>query len=515
MVAALALDGPGRVVRIAATIVLPAGAAIALLAVVTDSSHAIDDELQLIAPEQARAGDPLPIRALLFRGLRRPEGPELARGDVDITLRAVNGDVLARSRLSASHARSFDGALAPPAGFHGNARLEARARTDDEAVYAERWVRIADAAPELSWHARALAPLQAFAAGPVRAESGQVAPDALDVRVGQGACMPEHACELFVHVGEPAASVHLLATHSATPDAQSMKPSQVTSGVVQLRAVTHGPEAQVTLRVVRDGLQVATRALRLPVALGVEPLLAPPERVLQAPARPALGLAGDADETGCIVDAFLGQRWLHSAALRTCRGDEPLPFALAPGVWRLQLRRDPFASESASAFTLYVRAAGQDAATALAEIGAAASQRDPDDALARAVRADPGAFADRFAATAGYMLALLDAGVVALPAAASSYPRAVARALAERERVRGLSLLVLTACALLLGLLVLARGLRAAAEAGRVMEAAGEEPGRLDRQRARMALRVVATVTSLLLAFVAIAVYMIVRGRAP
>ena len=105
--------------------------------------------------------------------------------------------------------------------------------------------------------------------------------------------------------------------------------------------------------------------------------------------------------------------------------------------------------------------------------------------------------------------------MIALPAAVSSYPRAVARAQLARGRVRALSLLVLAACALSLGLLVLARGLRAAAEAGRVMEAAGEEPRRLDRQRARMALRVLATVTSLLLAFVAIAVYMIVRGRGP
>ena len=330
----------------------------------------IDGELQLIAPDHARAGEALPIRAQLFRGLRRPEGAELAHGKVEIVLRAASGGVLARARLADSYAHSLDGALAPPVGFHGTARLEARARIGGEATYAERWVKIADAAPALPWHARDLAPLQTLAAGPVHAENGQVAPDALDLRVGQGACMPEYACELFVHVGEPAAALRLVATPSATPDARSAEPSAVTSGVVRLHVVTHGPEAQSTLRAERDGAEVATRALRLPVALGVAPLAAVAPRVMDAPARPALGL--NAEERGCIADAFREQRWLHTAVLRECRGREALPFALAPGVWRIQLRRDPFASESASVFTLYVRAAGEDAASALAHIAEAA-----------------------------------------------------------------------------------------------------------------------------------------------
>jgi hypothetical protein len=47
------------------------------------------------------------------------------------------------------------------------------------------------------------------------------------------------------------------------------------------------------------------------------------------------------------------------------------------------------------------------------------------------------------------------------------------------------------------------------------MRAAGEAPERLGRQRARMVLRTLAVVTSLLLAFAAIALYMVVRSRAP
>jgi hypothetical protein len=47
------------------------------------------------------------------------------------------------------------------------------------------------------------------------------------------------------------------------------------------------------------------------------------------------------------------------------------------------------------------------------------------------------------------------------------------------------------------------------------MAQAGEEPHRLDRQRLRMMLRVLATVCSLLLAFAAIAAYVIARGGSP
>jgi hypothetical protein len=505
-----AFERLGRLARVAATIVLPAGAAIAVLAVATDSSRQIDIELHLIAPDQARPGEALPIRALLFRGLRRPEGAELARGDVEIALRARDRRVIARTRLSPSFAQSLEGALRLPASFRGSARIEARAQSNGETAYAERWLWIDPGAPGLAWHARDLAPLQSFAAAPVRVEAGQIAPAALDARVAQGACVPEQTCELLVHVGEPAAALRALASASAVPDAHSAQPSPATSGVVRVRVTTHGPEAQMTLRAERAGDLVATRALRLPVALGMAALRAPP-RVLDAPARPRIGLASD--ERGCIADAFLEQRWLHSAALRACR-DESLPFELAPGLWRLQLRRDPFASESASAFAVYVRGAGEDGASVLRRIAAAALQRDPHDALAQAVAKDPSAFGAELEPTAAYLLAVLDAGVIALPPPVSSYPRAVARALLERERLRALSVLVLAACAVALGLLVLQRGLRAAAEASRVMEAAGEEPRRLERQRARMALHVLATVTSLLLAFVAIAVYMIVRGRA-
>jgi hypothetical protein len=161
---------------------------------------------------------------------------------------------------------------------------------------------------------------------------------------------------------------------------------------------------------------------------------------------------------------------------------------------------------------MYVRAAGEADAAVLAQLARAALEREPDDVLARAVSEQPEAFVSALGETARYLLAVLDAGVLALPAPSSGLPRALARLSASRAHVRKLALLALALCALTLGLLVAQRGLTAATEASRLMADAGEDPRQLGRQRLRMTLRVLATVSSLLLAFAAIAAYVIARA---
>jgi hypothetical protein len=524
----------GRLAELAAIVVVPIAAGSALLAIATESSQQVDSDLQLVAPDHVVPGETVPIRAQLYTQLHRPEGAQLVHAAVELTLRSASGGVLVRASLAPSYGRSLDAVLALPVPTPPTraARVVARARVGHTVQIAERELQIGDARPVAAWHARSLPPLQRFAMAKLRIEApprsagavppeapprstGAVAPiegsDALYVRVGQGTCVPEEACELFVYVGAPVASIRLLGTASAAPDARSAQPVPATSDVVALHVTTHGPEAETTVVAERDGGRVVSRALRLPVALGASVVRAP-ARVLPAPALPSVGLSGQ--ERGCVVDAFREQRWLRTGSLRECNATERLPFAaLEPGLWRLQLRRDPFAVESAAVFTLYVRAADESSATALARMAAAALEREPDDPLANAVQRAPDAFVAGFDPTAGYLLALLDAGVLELPAPVSSYPRAVAHMRAERSKLRAVGLCVLALCALSVGLLVAERGLRAAAVASRVMREAGEAPEQLDRQRARMALRVLATVTSLLLAFAAIALYMIVRSR--
>ena len=111
--------------------------------------------------------------------------------------------------------------------------------------------------------------------------------------------------------------------------------------------------------------------------------------------------------------------------------------------------------------------------------------------------------------------AALDGDLFALPQPISGYPRAIALQRATNARVRRYALFALALCALSIGLIVAQRGLKAAGEAGRLMAQAGEAERLVERQRQRMTLRVLATVSSLLLAFAAIAAYVIARGAAP
>lgn len=498
-----------------ARILLPAAVAIAVLALLLGDARQIDSELHLLAPDRHARGQSVPLRAHLYARLRRPEGPELAAAPLAVELRAGTR-VLARTELRAGYANTLDGALALPEAFTGRAVLVAEAEQGGADVRSERVLDVVPAAEltaPLDPRARALPALQRFAPGPVQAHAGAAAvPSALSLQIEGGVCVPERPCTVLVHVGEPAAAVRVLETPSVTPDARSRAPSEATSGVVALRVVTHGPEAALRIAVERDGARVATRAFRLAVALGASALRELP-RVLNAPAAPSLGL--HEEEPGCIVDAFHALRWARTGSLAECRGREPLPFApLTPGLWRLQLRRDPFASGSAAVASVYVRAPGEADPQVLARLARAALARDPGDALARALSADQSTDSRSFEADARYLLALLDRGVVALPEPVSGYPRALARLQAARGRVRTLALAVIASCAAILGLLVLQRGLSAASEASRVMTQAGEERAGVDKQRLRMRLRVLAAVASLLLLFAAIAAYVVVRAAA-
>jgi hypothetical protein len=492
-------------------ILVPAGSALALVAVLTGRDLEVESDLHLVAPAQIVSGETMPVRAQLYAHLRRPEGAELVAAETAVELR-VGKRVVARGRLRPSHARSLDGMLALPAGLHGRAVLAAEARLDGELVRSERLVEVAARpAGAVEPRPRPLRALQRFAPGPLQRRSPDAEPpSSLTLQIEGGACVPERRCSALVHVGEPAASVRVLASASVAPDARSAAPSRSSSGVVVLRFVTHGPEAELRIAAEREGVQVAARSFRLPVALGADALRELP-RVLPEPAAPRAGL--QQEEPGCIVDAFLAGRWLRTGTLRDCRGGEALPFGGLPaGLWRLQLRRDPFASDGAAVATLYVRARAETDAGVLERLARAALERDPEDALARAAIEQPQAHVADFASSAHYLIALLDAGVVALPEPTSGHPRALARLAAARSRARKLALFALALCAITLGLHVAQRGLAAADEANRLMAAAGEDAGRLDRQRLRMTLRVLATVSSLLLAFAAIAAYVIVRG---
>lgn len=501
-----------RVIAIGA----PAAAALTLSLLVLSSQRELDAELQLEADEHATAGVPLPVRARLYAGLSRIEGPSLQAAPCRVELLAEDRSVLATSWLRPGLGPSLEGAIAIPASLRGRARLRASAALGEQRVSAELELRVGgDRAAPIMPLPRRLPALQRLALGPLRA-AGAAAPRALRPRIRGGACVPEQPCELLVHVGEPAAALQLRATPSATPDAASLQPSRLTSGVVALQVVVHGPEAVTELVATRQGAEVASRSLRLAVVLGSARALAS-SSLWRAGERARVALAG-AGSSSCIVDAYGSDgRLQHSATLRDCAQPSELPFALGPGVSRLQLRSDPFGSDSAAVVTLYARPEGQSPADELATLAVSSLAIDGGDELARVLRADPSAasleHAPPSALTASYLLAIHDEGLYATPSAVSSLPLAELELASRREGHRKLGLLVLALCALALAALVAERGLRSSAEARAVLAAAGSDAAAQRRQRARSVLELVSTVASLLLLFALVAVYVIVRAK--
>jgi hypothetical protein len=519
-------------------LLVPAAAALALVSVITDDAP-LDHDLLLIAPARAEAGATIALRALLYAGLNKPEGPALVHGKTVAELRAPSGEVLSHTILSMGFGPSLEGELAVPKSARGKLMLIARTQAGDERVEVERALTIGAAEPAVLGP-RALGPLQQLAHGPIHVRDGELAPSSMLVRVAGDACVPELPCELLVHVGEPAAIITALSTPSVTVEgpphgARGAPPlsTSATSAIVALRVHTHGPEGHLELRASRPsaGLPLlaasapvaATRAVRLPVALGAAAMQL--ERVvLAASDQPRARLLGDS--TRGIADVFAGDRWSSS---RTLSANQLAPLAskpLAPGLYRAQLRRDPFESDSAAVRSFYVRGereSDRDVLLALAKrVVARHSARPPEerDALAaRLVRHDDDTLAIMAAAdfegASRYLLAALDEGIYRLPGPASSFPIARKRALEHRQDVRRLALVILALAAVSLVLMLVQRGLAASEQAATVLRASGIAQAGVRRERLRMTLRVLGSAFAVLLVFCAIALYLIVRGRAP
>jgi hypothetical protein len=520
-------------------LLVPASAALALLVVVTERDRDPDHDLHLIAPESARPGEAIPLRAHLYGDLHRPEGARLLAQPVDVELLARDRR-LAQTRLRPGFADTLEGALQLPAGAVGDLTLRAsarpRARTTSRV---ERTLRVSRKPSTMPRRERAhVQPLQRLAAGAISVTSSTLAaPSPFELQIAGGQCVPYHPCTLFVHVGTPPADVFARMTPSVLPERASGEPSGEAGPMRRLRVTTRGPEATFELVAQRLDVVVATRSIRLEVGLGASVLTSLPT-VMDEGDPVSIALVGN--DAGCIVDAFHEDRWRRSFSLRDCRRGEPVPGPpLEVGAWRLQARRDPFDVQSAAVRTLYVRGSGMSDREVLMALAAHVLELAPDDALARALtpQLDAGlpephlddtgegmAVALRLAMArqepylacfddaVAYLLAVLDQDVLPLPMAVSGHPAALVELSAKRVRARSLALLTLVVSALCLALLVAHRGLAAAQQAERVMSEAGEEPGALQRQRMRRVLEVVLAVFAVVLVFLAIAAYILARA---
>lgn len=455
-----------------ALVIVPAGVALAFAALIAFQPRLPDRELQVVAPASGVPGGTVGVRVLAFADLGRPAGPRLVDdASVRVALEAgpptAPGPRVAGAVLAPSPLGTHQGTLRiPDDAAPGAGRLIARGDGFPEPTILP--FRLGSAAPRVERVPRALPPLSTFRAGAVAPVGGAPPPSPWTVRVAGGTCVPEVPCTLLVRVGTPGAAISVDVAESgrAVELVAPPEPPGETTGVVTLRLRVHGPEASVRLLARRGGELVARRAVRLPVAVG-----APVLELGVGPA-PTLQLAGVRGRSAALVDVFRNGAWTRATAASfepdedgaavVAFPGEPLP----PGLWRIQVQVDRFElGLAASRLHPVVAAPGRPAPGAVAD-------------LLRETRVDPGAAAelDRLAAVSdpdaavAYALAGAERSLALLPDARSNRSARAAAVRRIRTRLRILTAALFLLAGVWVATFVARRGLRATAEAARLLD---------------------------------------------
>ena len=489
-------------------------ALLSLLALWSVEGRTLSHDLQLAVETQARPGDRLALRALIFRNVDAPEGATLALAPTQVRLLDSHARELASVALTATPLDTLDGSLQLPRSLAGHFVLEAKAHYEGSNLTCQRPLELALDAPAGRLHGREAGPLQHFSLGSLRDLAS--APRPFLPRVVGGACLPETPCRVLVWVGEPAAALTLRAGASVTLSGAPV-PSGETSGIVELQVLVHGPDAQLTLEARRAGVLVAERALRLPVGLGEVGLTH--TQSLLMPEQLKLRFVGPPGRELITVDTFAEGRWSDLTVLPSSAFSAPYsPPASASyvGLLRMQARADKLSADGSGARVFYLRAPGEDDAHALGQLARQLAQtpelaREPTGAWATQL---PSFAASEPQPTAAFMLAALEQQRMSVPLPVSGRPAQLERLAHTRSVFRfGVAgALVLSAVAMALS--IARRGILAADQAQSILdsargesehEASAPRPGEVFGARLRVLLLALAVAAAFLAAALLIA----------
>lgn len=494
-----------KLLKLAILVILPASLAIVMFAVMMGGSAQIDLELQLFVQREVKPGTHVAIRGLLLSHLHGPDVPQLESAPAEVVLRTNSGDVLARTRLLPTEARSLEGHLDVPASLAGRFFLEGRSVLNGETARTFASLDIKDAPRPLPTRGRSAYFGQQESLGEMRAEAGQTPPNVFEPRVLGGACVPAIRCDVLVRVGSPAASADFLPSASIQPLPGNAQDLAETTGVVPLAIQLRGPEGESDVRALRGGVAVGARRFQVPVALG-EPVLAVNDSVFEAPATPQLRIQGIEMSRAVIVDAFRDGMWERTGVVSEAaatQGNVAIPFApLTEGTWRIQIRTDPFSADSAGTRVVHVVAHGTPRDRALRN--AIALEVRPYE-----VPADMDS--RQLARLAAFTLSAFERERMTLPTAWSGQHASEEDLQKARTRVRILAVVALGIIALVLALIVALRGMRSAVQARELMKAAGDERADDPKLRRRQTLTLVLMVALIVLFFLAAMTFVIAR----
>lgn len=315
-------------------VLIPAAVALVFIAVLLGETAMTAFDLQIVAPRSAQTGEVIPLRSWLFD--LRASVPSLVAEPVEVYVREVDGERMTESVRLHPSAFGAEGSIALP-DRTGQLELVAEARVGEERAFVTRRITVGEVeqSPRIG---RLQTDLQRYA---LSAVVGSAPPSQLDARVVGGDCSPPFPCEIWVWIGEPAASLRL--DEARGVDDHFCEPHQPTSGLIRCELTASNNEAQVDLVALRDEVEVGRRTLTLPLGLAAPRLDVRP----RAPADSRIQITVERryDEEGpVLVDLFYEGRW-HS----THTVDQSMELAIpSGGIWRAQARTDPFGIDHAS-----------------------------------------------------------------------------------------------------------------------------------------------------------------------
>lgn len=453
--ASVRIEGAGRSeLAVAGWVAL--GAVALVYAMLVVERQGLEHALHLAAPSEARPGSEIAIDAYVFDSAGASGSPELVRAEIEVELyagaRRVGGTTLSHGALDVA-----EGWLALPA-EPGEHVLRARALVGGEVVATSRRpLRIASdatGAPELG---RTAPLLMHFALGPVVVAAGALPPPRFEVLVQGGVCVPDEPCTLLLDLGAIGFDVELVPGPLVSlRGAPRLEGSTVAFGVA-----VGGPEGEADLVVRRDGVEVARRNVRLPVALATPWLGVDLERaragVLDLEVVPPPG------RSAVVVDVFSGTQWTRSVTLAAGSTDDLLGAPLAPGLYRVEARADPFRTERVTSRVVRVGDGGD----ALAGLPPGLSREGLAFELAAAE---------------------LESVGLELPAATSGIDADRATLEGHKRLVRSVALGGMALAIVLLVVAVARRGVIANAQAGALLREAGADDTRAAQRRATLTL---------------------------
>ncbi|MGB5810549.1 MAG: hypothetical protein WBG86_08475, partial [Polyangiales bacterium] len=261
------------------------------------------------------------------------------------------GTLISTTIMTPSRVAGLEAEIMLPKDVQGVVQLVAHTRIDGEAVSASYSVSVETEEAFRAYRpVRETSPFQVYELGPLQRLDPVRAPEALDPRVEEGACVPELPCWLSVWVGDEPTRVRLRPITGVRLDETEAGPA---AGFLRFPVVVAANEARIEVQALDPtGRPVATRQIRLPIVPGG---IVARGRVSGAQVRISWEELGGA--TAVLVDAYLGNRWTYAMSVTP---DRPvLPVSLEPGVWRLQVRRDLFSTNTAGVTHVAVTGGGR------------------------------------------------------------------------------------------------------------------------------------------------------------